>query len=290
MELRSNTKNGLSADIVRSISKPIDDLDQRASGKYSPAEAEIRKKLACAYRLVDLFGWSEGIYNHLTARTETDHVLLNPFGVLFHEVTASSLVKVTLDGEVVDPGSTSFGFNPRAFTLHSAIHGERKDVVAAVHLHIPEVMAMSSTDLEWLPLFQESQFLGPVSSLDFSGILTDLGERKAILDALGTNNAMLLKNHGFVTCGVSVEDAFTKAWWMIYAIQAMVKMMPIPQDRWTKPSEEAVERSYNHLKAGELLDGVQWEPGELNWQAWMRALDDMGLNTGYNYRKPLWRN
>lgn len=289
MNLNFETRNGFDSTTLRPLYTSINDLESRAPGKYDAEESELRCKLACAYRLVDMFGWTNGIYGHLTARTADHHILLNPFGILFHEVTASSLIKVSIDGTVVDTGSTNFGFNPRAYTLHSAIHDARPDVIAVVHLHVPEVMAMSGVDYEYIPVFQENQFAGPVSLHGFSGILLDLSERESIIANLGTNNMMLLKNHGFVSCGVSVEEAFFRAWTFIGGMKAISHMLPIPQERWTKPNKESVLRSFEALKEGEKVDDVQYEPGELNWQAWMRVLDGLGLNTGYKYRTNLWK-
>jgi len=199
----------------------IDDLNERAANKYSEEEQELRKKLAAVYRLVDLYGWSEGIYNHITCRVPgtKDHFLINPFGFFFHEVTASSLLKVDVDGTIVDPGSTNFGLNNRGFTLHSAVHMNRPDAGCVVHLHVPDVIAVSATKEGLLPVSQEACFVGPVSEYGFRGILTDLSERESIVEALGKNNAMLLRNHGFVICGDTIEQAFLRTFFFIYNVK-----------------------------------------------------------------------
>jgi len=123
------------------LQHPIDDLDERAAHKgYSKVEGQLRCQLATAYRLVDLYGWSEGIYNHIPCRLpgDDDRFLINPFGLLFHEITASSLITVDPHGKVIDPGSTQFSINPRGFTLHSGVHQARPDAECVLHMHIPE--------------------------------------------------------------------------------------------------------------------------------------------------------
>ena len=124
---------------------PINDIRGIEGMNYAKGEKFLRCKLASVYRLIDLHGWSEGIYNHCTARVSQDaeHFLLNPFGMLYHEVTAASLVKVDMQGNVVDGGSTNFGVNTAGFTLHSAIHAARPDIKCIIHTHTPAVVAVS---------------------------------------------------------------------------------------------------------------------------------------------------
>ena len=124
---------------------PINDIRGIDSMKYAKGEKVLRCKLAAVYRLIQLQGWTQGIYNHVTARVsqDTEHFLLNPFGMLYNEVTASSLVKVNMQGEMVEEGTTNFGVNQAGFMLHSAIHQARPDVKCIVHLHTPNIVAVS---------------------------------------------------------------------------------------------------------------------------------------------------
>ena len=111
---------------------------------YTKAEKQLRCKLAAAYRLVDMHGWSQNVYNHITLRIsqDTEHFLINPFGMLYHEITASSLVKIDMQGSVVEPGTTNFGVNVAGFVLHSAIHANRPDIKCIIHLHMPNIIAV----------------------------------------------------------------------------------------------------------------------------------------------------
>jgi len=273
---------------------PIDDLDQRAKKGYSVEERQLRCQLAAAYRLVDLYGWSEGVYNHITVRLpgSDDRFLMNPFGLLFHEITASSLITIDADGNILDPGSTNFGINPRGFTLHSAVHQARRDVHCVLHIHTPEAISISCRPEGFIPICQEGLGIGPVSELEFRGILTDLSERESIVAGLGKNNVLLLRNHGFVTCGVSVADAMVKAYLFMYNVQAQLNLGS--KDKLILPSAEAAKRTYEELREGEKMgpqdNGMRWGPGGLSWEANMRLLDSMGLKTGHKYRVKVWRD
>ncbi len=123
---------------------PINDIRGLEGMSYSKAEKALRCRLAACYRLVDLHGWSQGIYNHISLRIsqDTEHFLINPCGMLYSEITASSLVKVDMQGNVVEPGTTNFGVNIAGFMIHSAIHADRPDLKCVLHLHHPPVVAV----------------------------------------------------------------------------------------------------------------------------------------------------
>ncbi|EYC31971.1 hypothetical protein Y032_0003g1335 [Ancylostoma ceylanicum] len=271
--------------------KPINDLRE---GEFEPEEARLRCQLASLYRLVDLFQWSQGIYNHMTVRVpaKTTEILINPFGLLYHEQTARTLVKVDLDGKVLHPGSTKLGINQAGYTLHSAIHGARQDLLCVIHLHTPVVAAVSAMKCGLLPLCQESMIVGPVAYHDYQGILVDYNERESIVKDMGNYNVMLLKNHGFVVGGETIEEAFHLTYHLILACQTQVMAMRCGGvDAVTMPSEVAALRAFETASHGgggvNMKDGIVdwgWRQGELEWQAWMRTLDDMGLQTGYEHR------
>ncbi|KAK6760322.1 hypothetical protein RB195_021701 [Necator americanus] len=201
---------------------PIADL--KGNDNYTRQEKLLRNKLASLYRLVDLFQWSQGIYNHITLRLpqDDDHILVNPFGLLYHEITASSLVKVNLRGETVDPGTTKLGINQNGLMLHLAIHSARPDVRCILHMHTAVVSAVASMKCGLLPLCQEAMVIGPVAYHDYQGSLNEEVDREALVKSLGDKNVMLLRNHGFVVCGQSVEDALHLAFHTVVACETQI--------------------------------------------------------------------
>lgn len=168
---------------------PISDL--RGNESYSMEEKILRNKLATLYRLVDLFQWSQGIYNHITVRLpgkEPPEILINPFGLLYHEITSSSLVKINIDGDIIDNGSTNLGINKAGYVLHSAIHKARPDAKCILHMHTAIVAAVSSMKSGLLPICQEAMIIGPVAYHDYQGIVSDETERESLVEDLGNKN------------------------------------------------------------------------------------------------------
>ncbi|MFH4975540.1 hypothetical protein AB6A40_002249 [Gnathostoma spinigerum] len=277
---------------------PVADI--KGNDKYSKTERILRNKLACLYRLVDLFQWSQGIYNHITLRLQDNpnELLINPFGLLYQEITASSLVKITLDGVIVDHGSTKLGINQAGYVLHSAIHKARPNVHCVIHLHTPVVSAVSSMKCGLLPISQEAYIIGPVAHHDFQGILDDENERDSIISDLGDKNVLLLRNHGFVSCGSTVEEALHLAYHTIIACEIQVRAARAGIENLTIPDKKAAERAFGTAQRGaggvnrspaKSTEGrqIEWKIGELEWEAWMRVLDSAGYRTGHIYRQPL---
>ncbi|VIO86096.1 Adducin-related protein 1, putative [Brugia malayi] len=279
---------------------PIADL--KGSGSYTRAEKMFRNKLASLYRLVDLFQWSQGIYNHITLKLpDSDELLINPFGLLYHEITASSLIKINLNGEIIDRGSTKLGINQAGYVLHAAIHKARPDVRCVLHMHTAVVSAISSMKCGLLPLSQEAMIIGPVGYHDYQGILDDESEMESIVKDLGDKNVMLLRSHGFVACGESVEDALHLAFNTVIACETQIRAARAGIENLVIPNEKAVERVYKTARKGgggvdrngaKDAEGKQinWRIGELEWEAWMRVLDNAGYRTGHIYRQPLFRS
>jgi ribulose-5-phosphate 4-epimerase/fuculose-1-phosphate aldolase len=172
------------------------------------AEARVRVELACAYRLAAQFGWHELIYNHITVRAPgTEHFLINPFGLMYREVKASNLVKVDLDGGII--GASAWPINPAGYVLHSAIHGARPDVGSVMHTHSTAGMAVACQKDGLLPLsFPAAFFTGQIAYHDFEGVTLDLDERQRMIANLGDKPVMILRNHGLVSTGRTVADAF----------------------------------------------------------------------------------
>ena len=184
-------------------------------------EAVLRRQLAAAYRLVDPFGWTELIYGHLTARVpgEAPHFLINPYGLNYDEVTASNLVKIDLDGKIVEP--SEHPVNYAGFVIHSAIHmahAERHKVV--MHTHTRAGMAVCALKDGLLPVSMvATAFHGKLSYHDYEGPSLDLDERDRLLGNLGNNQAMMLRNHGLLTTGRSVPEAFLRLYRLERACQ-----------------------------------------------------------------------
>lgn len=177
--------------------------------KVSPAEWQCRVELAAAYRLVAHFGWDDLIFTHISARVpgEGHHFLINPYGFLFDEITASSLVKINIDGEIIS--ETEHFINPAGFTIHSAVHAAREDAVCVMHTHSLYGTAVSAQKDGLLPLSQQSLFpLSGLSYHDYEGIALNEEEKPRLTADLGANNFMILRNHGLLTVGKTVADAF----------------------------------------------------------------------------------
>ena len=199
---------------------PLTGIDVHA---LPPADGEwvLRRQLAAAYRLVDHFGWTELIYGHLTARVpgEAPHFLINPYGLNYDEVTASNLVKIDLDGKIVEP--SSHPVNYAGFVIHSAVHmahAERHKVV--MHTHTRAGMAVCALKDGLLPVSMvATAFHGKLSYHDYEGPSLDLDERTRLLANLGNNQAMMLRNHGLLTTGRSVPEAFLRLYRLERACQ-----------------------------------------------------------------------
>lgn len=180
--------------------------DVRAS--VSPAEWQLRCDLAAAYRLVKLFGWDDLVFTHISARVPgpEHHFLINPYGFMFEEITASSLVKVDLDGKPV--GATPYFINPAGFTIHSAVHAARDDAQCVLHVHALNGIAVSAQAGGLLPISQQSLFV--LSSLGYhgyEGVALNPDEKPRLVRDLGSNNYLMLRNHGLLTLGATVADA-----------------------------------------------------------------------------------
>ena len=171
-------------------------------------EWQARVELAALYRLVALHGWDDMIFTHLSARVPgpEHHFLINPYGWLFGEITASSLVKVDLEGRAVDP--TPHRVNPAGFTIHSAVHAAREDAMFVLHLHTDAGVAVSTHEEGLLPLTQHALIVLPsLAYHDYEGIALHLDERQRIVRDLGGCHAMLLRNHGTLALGATAGAA-----------------------------------------------------------------------------------
>src|ERR1041385_351234 len=204
--------------------KPLESVDiPSLEGKVSDEEWAIRVDLAAAYRMIAHYGWDDLIFTHLSARIPgpEHHFLLNPYNLMFEEVTASSLVKVDIQGNPVEP--TPFITNPAGFIIHSAIHMAREDAHAVMHLHTPHGQAVAAHAEGLLPLTQTAMLIrGDVAFHDYEGVAVDMDERERLVADLGEKNAMILRTHGTLAVGKNVGEWFVRLYFLERACQAQV--------------------------------------------------------------------
>lgn len=238
---------------------------------YSPEEWQLRVELAAAYRLTAKLGIDDLIYNHLSARAPGPelHFLLNPYGLLFSEVTASSLIKVDQNGDVVQ-STGEWPHNPTGFVIHSAIHRSGDERRCVFHAHPKNAMAVSILECGLLPISVWSlPYFNRVSYHDYEGPPVRLDERDRILANLGNTRAMLMRNHGILTTGRTVAEAFILMYYLEKACEVQLKAQATGA-KIIFPSEEVCEYSARLRYSEEQLTA---SPGALEWQALVRQLD-----------------
>jgi ribulose-5-phosphate 4-epimerase/fuculose-1-phosphate aldolase len=244
--------------------------------QVSEQEWQARVDLAAVYRLVAWQGWDDLIFTHLSARVPgpEHHFLLNPYGMLFEEVTASSLVKVDLDGNKV--GESPYQINPAGFTIHSAVHAAREDALCVMHLHTDNGIAVSAQKNGLLPLSQQSLFvLASLAYHDYEGVALDEEEKPRLVADLGNKVFMILRNHGLLTVGRTPAEAFLAMFTLERACQIQVlaqsggsELLPVPSAIMTKV-------------AGQLRAVTVGLGGQLAWPGLLRKLD----RTDSSYRE-----
>ncbi|KZN35151.1 class II aldolase/adducin family protein [Pseudoalteromonas luteoviolacea] len=234
-------------------------------GKVSEEEWQLRVDLAACYRLVEHFRWGDLIYTHMSARLPgTDHYLVNAFGLSFDEVTASNLVKVDLQGNILD--ETPFEINPAGFTIHSAIHEVREDAHCVIHLHTKETIAVASLEGGLQPLSQHSMFSLPsLSYHGYEGLAVNEDEKARLQADLGDTNHMLLVNHGGLTVGPTVGDAFMRFYDLQRACEIQVAILATGQPAIPVP-QPIQDNIYNQAKV--VHSGSTG--GQLAWPAMLR--------------------
>lgn len=221
-------------------------------------EAQVRKDLAAAYRLVAHFQWDDLVFTHLSARVPgpEHHFLINPYGLLFSEITASSLVKINKDGEVVQAGNVN-RVNPAGFTIHSAVHMAREDAGAVMHLHAADGVAVSAHRDGLLPLSQTAMLcLDHLSFHDYEGVALNLDERERLTRDLQNKNMMLLRNHGILTVGTSVAEAFTYLYFLMKACEIQVRAQA--QGPTCIPSDEAIATTQQQSQNLGMASKLTW--------------------------------
>ncbi len=245
--------------------------------QVSPEEWALRVDLAAAYRLVALYGWDDLIFTHLSARVPgpEHHFLINPYNLMFEEITASSLVKIDTEGnKVMDVPEP---VNRAGFVIHSAIHMAREDAVSVMHLHTPYGQAVSAMAEGLLPHTQTAMIAGhDVAYHEYEGIATELEERERLVADMGTKNAMILRNHGTMAVGESVAQAFVRLYFLERACEAQVHMLSAGRDGLHNPPQ-GVEHKVEGQSSGA---GMAMLAQGLAWPALLRKLDR--INPGYD--------
>jgi len=245
-------------------------------GKVSDAEWQTRLDLAATYRLVAQYGWDDMIFTHISARVPgpDHHFLINPYGMLFEEITASSLVKIDVDGNKVE--DSPFPVNPAGFTIHSALHMNRDDAHCVIHLHTMDGVAVSAQADGLLPLDQHAMMvLGDIAYHDYEGIALDLDERERLVVDIGDKNLMILRNHGTLTLGRNCADAFLRMFYLERACSMQVRALAGgAKPNW--PNQGVPEKT-----AGQGAMGLNGYMGALAWPALLRKLDR--VDPGYRH-------
>lgn len=241
-------------------------------------EHEMRVNLAAAFRLVDLYGWSDLLATHLSARVPGTHdqFLINPFGVMFEEMTASALVKVDMEGNILS--DTNYPINPAGFTVHSAVHMMREDVDCVIHTHTAAGLGVATQKDGFLPLTQQSlAVMAHTGYHDYEGIAFDLAERESMGRDLGDNNILVLRNHGLVTVGKTVGEAFM---WMYRAERACKFQLAFQQSgaKATEIPAALIESTFERNRHANSAKGYR-PIGVNEWPALLRKLDRE--NPGY---------
>jgi len=231
-------------------------------------EWRLRVDLAACYRLVAHFGWDDLVFTHISARVPgpEHHFLINPYGMFFEEITASSLVKIDLDGRKVM--ESPYETNPAGFTIHSAIHAAREDAQCVLHLHTPHGIAISAQDEGLRPISQQSLFaIASLGYHDYEGVALDEDEKPRLVRDLGEANNLILRNHGLLTVGPTVADAFLA----MYILETSCRIQVLAQSGG-KALTEVPEKIVAGIQeqADKVTRGLG---GSLAWPGLLRMLD-----------------
>lgn len=238
----------------------------------TPEEWAARVDLAACYRLIDLYGMSDLTSNHITMRVpgEENAFLINSWGMLYEEITASSLTKIDHDGNVLaqpDFGELDYGVNRAGFVIHSAIHRARPDVNCVIHTHTVAGMAVSVLDCGLLPLTQTAIRFADIGYHDFNGVVVDLAEQELLVESLGEGNALILRNHGLLTTGATIAEAFNSMQRLEVSCKTQLAAMAC-DSKLVEPREDVLAAT-REMYRSQLSRPL----GVLDWPALLRKLD-----------------
>ncbi len=237
---------------------------------YSKTEWETRVNLAACYQLMPLFGMSDLVYNHITARIPgtDDEILINPYGYMYEEITASNLIKINVKGDVLDnPNTDGTGLNQAGYVIHSAVHGARHDVGCVIHTHSRAGMAVSAMECGLLPITQTAMRFKDIAYHDYESVAIDMDEQQRLVADLGTQDAMILRSHGLLVASPSIAEAFNAMYWLEMACRAQVDAMA-GNTKLITPPQAVVDKTHH------LYQPTTRRPfGIMEWPAMLRYLD-----------------
>ena len=238
-------------------------------GRVSPEEWETRMNLAACYRLLAHFGMTDMIFTHITARVPgpKHHLLINPYGFFFEDVTASNLVKFDLDGNVI--GDSPYTINPVGFTFHTALHAAREDVTCVIHTHSRYAVEVSALKCGLLPVTQSAlRFYGKVGYHDYEGLAPAGDELGRLAKDIGDRRVLVLRNHGLITAGRTIPEAFHLAFYFEECCKTQIEIMATG-DEMVTPSTSVLERAKGQFE--QIYS--KHMPGEREWPALLRMID-----------------
>ncbi|MDH3689530.1 MAG: class II aldolase/adducin family protein [Gammaproteobacteria bacterium] len=239
-------------------------LESRARERYSDAEWQTRTDLAACYRLIDHFGYSDIVWNHITARVagHDEYFLINRMGLRYDEITASNLVKLDIEGNVIDGPDE---VNVTGFIIHSAIHRKRPDIVCVLHTHTRGGLGVSALKCGLQPMVQDAlMFHKRIAYHDYEGFSIDIDERERLAASLGDKYAMIMRNHGLLTAGRTIGEAFMLMYYLERACTIQMDVMAT-QQKISLPEEAMLAHVAEQYQ--------QFCPGKYEWPALVRLMD-----------------
>ncbi|MGH2623555.1 MAG: class II aldolase/adducin family protein [Sphingobacterium sp.] len=239
----------------------------------SDAEWQTRVDLAACYRLLAHFGMTDLVANHISAKIPgTEEFLLNPYGWLYEEITASSLIKLDIGGNILQNPHSDYSINRAGYVVHSAVHQARKDVGCVIHTHTPAGVAVSTMSCGILPLTQSAMRFSEIGYHDFEGVAVNEAEKVSLVRDLGQADVMVLRNHGLLACGSTVAQAFNN----IYRIERVCQIQLLAMSANTEliqPDADVIQLANRHYASGTGAVARKPSPlGELAWPAMLRLL------------------
>ncbi len=240
---------------------------------YSVAEWQTRVDLAACYRLIDYYGWTSQVYNHIAARIpDTEELLINPFGLRYDEMTPANLVKIDIDGNKLD--DSPYPINKAGYVIHSSVHAARPELQCSLHTHTENAEALACLSSGFIPMTQTgAMFYERVGYHDYEGVALDEDERARLVADMGTvNHTLVLKNHGVLVCGHTIPWTFTRLFHFENACRTQLKAMATG-DKLNALSHETLTHTRDQFEKGDAQAGAAVQLPE--WPAYMRLLDKL---------------
>ncbi len=274
-----NQQSAMNVDAGFSIPDPT--TIPRLEGKVSDVEWQMRKQLAATYRLCAMHGWTDLVFTHISARLPDEdgehRFLINPYGVMFDEMTASALVKIDTEGKICQ--DTPYFINPAGFTIHSAVHLAREDAGCVIHVHTPYGMAVSAQKKGLRRYTQMAmQVYNQLAYHDYEGIALEMDERERIVNDLGDKSLLMLRNHGTLTLGKTCGTAFLRMYFLENACKAQIFAQSVGDENELHEEPQEMADKVNLQGAAAFVPGMG---DNLVWPGLMRKL--ARTNPGYDY-------